>query len=514
MSVDLYKAEAKRLADHLATSHGIKLKHTSVLAAIASLHGARDWNTLIARQKPGLFERAAAALSSTGTPGPSVVVGMDDLLYDLPTGGLRLGLHHEAVVGAQTRKFDLADKYVEVTDRNLLRHTLVVGPTGYGWSTLLEALAVQQVIRGGGLLVLDSRSDLHMPRLVQRAALHTGRDDNLTLLLDDTQVPEDLNVADYDLFAGDNLTDIANRLMATALPPSDNNPGADFYRSQCRELLTISLSAMKAAGMPLSLKQLASQALELENLAALAEKVKDVPEVGAQMAKFVERFSKRTKNGLELDSNAYRSGQAFSGMISRLFLLTTEKRSPARHARSFNMEQVFKQGQVGYVTGCGRDSKNGMVRGLLDELMRVFDLRRAEKSRQGRTDEPPFLLVVPNLTSVLEAGAIRRLLQTAVEANVALVFHVSSLSVLDEVSTSFADDVLTNTRLKVFFKQLAPRAFEQALSCLEYAAGSTTPEARQERRERFMGLGMGEALFCDGRAVADLRIRMIASQGA
>jgi len=514
MSVDLYKAEANRLADHLATIHGIKLKHTSVLAAIATLHGARDWNTLIARPKPGLFERAAAALSPASAAEPSVVVGIDDLLYDLPTGGLRFGLHHNAAAPAAPRKFDLADKYVDVSDRNLLRHTLVVGPTGYGWSTLLEALAVQQVIRGGGLLVLDSRSDLHMPRLLQQATRSAGRTDNFTLLLDDSQEPLNLDVVDYDLFAGDNIADIADRLMAAALPPSDNNPGADFYRSQCREFLSISLNAMKAAGMPLNLKQLASQVLEIEQLAALAEKVKDVPEVGEQITKFLERFIKRTKNGTELDAAAYRNGQAFSALISRLFLLTSEKRSATRRTRNFSVEQVLKQGQVGYVTGCCTDNKNGLVRGVLNELMRVFDLRRAEQSRSGRTTEHPFLLVVPNLTSVLDAGAIRRLLQTAVEANVALVFHVSSLSVLDEVSTSFADDVLTNTRLKVFFKQLAPRAFEQALSCLEYAAGSASPEARQARRERFMDLGMGEALFCDGRAVCDLRIRMVTSPSA
>jgi len=48
MSKDLYKAQAARLADHLTTKHGVKLKSASILEAVATLHGARDWNTLTA----------------------------------------------------------------------------------------------------------------------------------------------------------------------------------------------------------------------------------------------------------------------------------------------------------------------------------------------------------------------------------------------------------------------------------------------------------------------------------
>lgn len=46
MTIEFFKAQASRLADHLADKHGIKLKRASVLEAIASVHGVRDWNTL------------------------------------------------------------------------------------------------------------------------------------------------------------------------------------------------------------------------------------------------------------------------------------------------------------------------------------------------------------------------------------------------------------------------------------------------------------------------------------
>lgn len=64
MSASSFKAQAERLAAHLATKHGIKLKSSSMLEAIAAAHGARDWNTLaagpsLAAPSPGLTQDIA-----------------------------------------------------------------------------------------------------------------------------------------------------------------------------------------------------------------------------------------------------------------------------------------------------------------------------------------------------------------------------------------------------------------------------------------------------------------------
>jgi hypothetical protein len=62
MSVDLYKAEADRLFEHLSRKHGIKLKKSSILESVAILHGQPDWNTLVALTKD---HPSAAAAPST-----------------------------------------------------------------------------------------------------------------------------------------------------------------------------------------------------------------------------------------------------------------------------------------------------------------------------------------------------------------------------------------------------------------------------------------------------------------
>lgn len=51
MSENTFKAQAQRLAAYLAGVHGIKIKNSSTLEAVAAMHGARDWNSLVGASK-------------------------------------------------------------------------------------------------------------------------------------------------------------------------------------------------------------------------------------------------------------------------------------------------------------------------------------------------------------------------------------------------------------------------------------------------------------------------------
>lgn len=136
MSTDLYKAEAQRLANHLADVHGVKLHHSSALNAVAALHGARNWNSLIAQAKPGLIQRAVAALCPSTSPAA-------------PEGVL-LGRG---------------------------QHALVVGPAKAGGKPALDTLLTRQLERGGGLLVLDTEDSSLLRRTLFSAVAAAGRAD-------------------------------------------------------------------------------------------------------------------------------------------------------------------------------------------------------------------------------------------------------------------------------------------------------------------------------------------------
>lgn len=69
MYVETLKAQAMRLADYLATKHGVKLKSSSLLEAVAAVHGTRDWNTLVASQP------------SPAVPAPTAPVSFSESLF-------------------------------------------------------------------------------------------------------------------------------------------------------------------------------------------------------------------------------------------------------------------------------------------------------------------------------------------------------------------------------------------------------------------------------------------------
>lgn len=121
MTIEFFKAQASRLADHLADKHGIKLKRASVLEAIASVHGVRDWNTLRA---------SAACLSAPPDRYTEVQAG----LADVPP------------------------------------HVLVIGSQDVGAAVLLEQMAVQHIEDGGGLLYFSPHPDPKLDEVLRHAA--------------------------------------------------------------------------------------------------------------------------------------------------------------------------------------------------------------------------------------------------------------------------------------------------------------------------------------------------------
>lgn len=97
MSSIVLKAQAQRLADHLSRVHGVKLKHSAALEALAEMQGAADWNTLQAQPTPsgGLAPGAGhppAALSEPAPGGDLTALMVSKILESIETGGpLRLG---------------------------------------------------------------------------------------------------------------------------------------------------------------------------------------------------------------------------------------------------------------------------------------------------------------------------------------------------------------------------------------------------------------------------------------
>lgn len=165
MSLEDLKTQAKRLADHLAHVHGVRLKHNSVLDALACVHGAKNWQQLRAeaQRRPGLVRRAMSALSPARHVETSCAP--QDYVFEADPRRVTFG-----VFPNQKSLFTLESTWLH-------RHVLVIGQEGYGVRSLLHDLCAQQVASGGGLFVLDTVADHLLPRMLQYVAEEAGRED-------------------------------------------------------------------------------------------------------------------------------------------------------------------------------------------------------------------------------------------------------------------------------------------------------------------------------------------------
>lgn len=161
MLVTDLKTHAKRLGVHLATHHGVRLKHSALLEAVAAIHGARDWNTLAAQSKPGLLQNMVAALS----PSPKLNVWWtpQEMMEALDEKSYILGLNEKG------------DGYVRLSHSDVCTHSLLSGRVGSGCGALIESLLAQQVAKGGGLLFFEDYSNMQITEALKGTAAALGR---------------------------------------------------------------------------------------------------------------------------------------------------------------------------------------------------------------------------------------------------------------------------------------------------------------------------------------------------
>lgn len=121
MHTETYKLQATRLAEHLASVYGLKLKHTKSLEAIACLHGARNWHTLNAAGISGALEHPVLGKVRTQ---PATNPLENTVLCDISTRNKELtailtealagtrGLYYMAAAGEPVKKAALANRRV------------------------------------------------------------------------------------------------------------------------------------------------------------------------------------------------------------------------------------------------------------------------------------------------------------------------------------------------------------------------------------------------------------------
>ena len=148
MPLNRYRDQANRLAARLAQSHGIDIPRAAALDAVSAVYNEPSWQALVARTTNSLRARLRSTVSSQ--PAFSSVENLESLFTSLPAEALRLGT------------LDNGRSALDISNRDLTSHLLIFASNGYGGRTQLEHLMAQQVLRGGGLLLVDAVTDSRM----------------------------------------------------------------------------------------------------------------------------------------------------------------------------------------------------------------------------------------------------------------------------------------------------------------------------------------------------------------
>jgi hypothetical protein len=166
MSKEQYKAQAFRLAEHLATTYGWKLTHHKALNALAAAVGARNWNTLHASRPPVTDEHLdwgpqALARWAAGPPsGPlhthRVVSRCAHYSADVRTAQRIERVSCGRLPGGLLARY--LDGRVSLTEvhREEGSSFAVVSLSGAGKSHLMAELMVDTLRRGGAVHSLDA----------------------------------------------------------------------------------------------------------------------------------------------------------------------------------------------------------------------------------------------------------------------------------------------------------------------------------------------------------------------
>lgn len=250
MSAKDFKDQATRLAKHLHAVHGLTIKRTAALAAVAASHGVKNWNTLLAG--------GAAVSPPTALPA-----------RDRPPFHAQRADYPVALTGAGpavlTAQLALASRALRES-----RTTIFVNSYGGLTESVLRDLAKTAE--------RDNPSLGPVPVYVFRIA-----QPGLSTL--DYQ-PFGLTPSLPELKAVDVLV---SKALDTLPPAPKNSPGADYFRQQANYALTVLIRACSTAGWPISLELLAALVNSEAMLERLLSAVSTEP-VRQELADFLNQF--------------------------------------------------------------------------------------------------------------------------------------------------------------------------------------------------------------------------------
>ncbi len=382
-----------------------------------------------------------------------------------------------------------------VPSYDLSRHFLAIGPSGSGIVKLNEFISFQQIVNKGGVIWLDSSGSPDEMDSLMKMCNHAGRKDDLLIIAPDH--PE-RSVTYSPIFYG-GPEEIATRILSLAPPPE--NAGGQFYRQSAYQGFVSIIGALRCVGTPYNFTDLVDLITDPGNLERLEHKIYEVAPTSSEAATlrlFLDQFRRKNNDGA-VSIDAERLKEVLGGIVGRLFSLTQGKLGEVVNVREpgVNLFDAIRNNKIVYVVlPSMTKSSTASAFGRM-----VFgDLRSAIAGIQNLPKEgrphTPYLCFLDEL-GFYEAGGVARMFELGRTAHVSIMAAAKSSASLDGArSDFFKEDVLGNTRTKVFFKAATNDTAQMIVDLIDAEGNEPGRKEGGEKVtcEMLKGLEIGEAI--------------------
>jgi hypothetical protein len=367
-------------------------------------------------------------------------------MSDILSGSMSGNGHHEKIT--YIGKVDYRNKELTfgIKERDRTRHTYVIGKTGMGKSTLLENLAIQDIINGEGLCVIDPHGSMaeklldHIPESRIKDVIYFAPFD--------AEYPLGLNVLEK-------VDEEKRHLVASGVMAAFKKIWVDAWSARMEYILTnIMLALLENEGQ--SLLGVNRMLTDKDYRKFIVSNVTD-PTVKdfweKEYASYTERFAQEAAPAIQ-----NKVGQFVGNPVIRNIV--------GQSRTSFNLREIMDQKKILIVNlskGKVGETNANLIGSLLITKIYLAAMSRADAGPYELEKLPPFYLYVDEFQNFANES-FASILSEARKYNLALtVAHQYIEQMTDEVKAAVFGNVGTMitfrvgaTDAEVFEKEFAP----------------------------------------------------------
>lgn len=407
-----------------------------------------------------LFSRAVTALSCVFCAGLLLVLfsrrsGTWAVLGGLGAAGrvLRLGKGRWCRVRGEVYRSDdmtLKKVGVAVSPEVLFRHMHVIGGSGSGKTvSILQNLAVQHILMGGGLLVIDGKTDYDTIRLLYWAALKAGRAGEFHLF--DLATPEVSQT--YNPLIHGEPHELAEKILTT-FDFSDV-----FYEQRQREVIHSTIKAIfevkKLMGKPFNFRDVLWVLYYMpHSIRYLLELLRDVSGPETKEARDQLRLLDQEPDRLLFEQTA--------GVRSQMYRYAYAIPDPVRvnsYVPDIDLEGIIRRGEIAYFSLSSmtyQETAYCLARLVLQDVQSIAGKLQYEPRRSGL----PFLIFMDEAGEYLYREFETFLKQSRSSGFGCIIMHQAVGDLVRRRGVDFRSQVESNTDTKVILRVSDPETRE------------------------------------------------------